>query len=195
MRQYAYISPPQSHAHRRPVRQRVGLSSCWEEFMHRLLVGAFAVLASAAVATTAHAQRENILTVTCYDLGPSVQEPMPGAPGRALLDSPQGCSVHGTVLDRAPASVYGIWEMKGDEGVRYVGFGVIRSPTAKVVYEITEGKLNLKPQQGSLISEASGAGRFRIASGDVATLEGKTFTWVERRIRPGTAIIDIRYKD
>lgn len=77
------------------------------------------------------------------------------------------------------------WEWDKTNAVLVSGSGVIRKPGATVVYQDTEGKLELTMVDGKATGwTASGRIRWPIATGDAVALAGKSAAWTSKTTGP-----------
>jgi hypothetical protein len=155
--------------------------------MHYLNVCGVAtfVIAFAAVAPTAVAQ-EVTLTTNCSMVGHSPPEPIGDREGHAIAVEEDVC------IDQSGPFVGGVytgtavWEWNGPTAVLVSAIGVARKPGATAAVQLTEGKIELTMANGKVTgATASGMGRWPIATGSVAALAGKSFTWTSKGTGPG----------
>ena len=86
-----------------------------------------------------------------------------------------------------------IWEWNGPNAVLLSSNGVIRRPGATVVYQNTGGTLALTMTDGKVTGfAASGKGDEKLATGSLATLAGKPYTWMAKPSGPGQFTLEVK---
>ncbi len=85
------------------------------------------------------------------------------------------------------------WEWNGPNAVLLSSNGVIRKPGATVVYQNTGGTLALTMADGKVTGwTASGKGTEMLATGSLAALAGKPYTWTGKPAGPGQYTIEFK---
>lgn len=154
-----------------------------KRFLPRLLAGCVLVI----VATGVWAQTKS----TCFNEGPSAVEPVGDRDGHTVNVARGVCTMEGDVFDGAVVTQHTVWE--GDKGTSMMvsGDGVARKPGGIVVYRLSSGTLTLTLQDGKPVGwTASGKGTYPVASGNMATVAGKSFSWTARSTGARSYVIE-----
>ena len=86
-----------------------------------------------------------------------------------------------------------IWEWNGPNAVLLSGNGVIRKPGGTVAYQNTGGSLALTMTDGKVTGfTASGKGDEKLATGSLAALAGKPYTWTVKPAGPGQYTVEVK---
>jgi hypothetical protein len=154
---------------------------------------AMAITAAAslpAIGGTAHA--ELIARYECNIVGTLGQEPIGDRPGHMLVSFEYSC--HGTdgLLKGALYTAYVASEWESQKGVYLYGAGIHRMTDGMAVVQLTEGAGSVVMQDGMpAVSQAKGKVVFKLASGSLASLAGKTAAFSARLTDPGHFIYEL----
>ena len=149
------------------------------------IYGISVALAFAATAPGAGAQ-EVILTTNCFQVGPAAPEPLGDHEGHAISVEQDVCVDKTGPFVGAVVTMTNVWEWNGPTATLVSSAGVARKPGANTAIQLTTGKIELTMVDGKVTGAvASGTGRWPIATGSVAALAGKSFTWTSKGIGPG----------
>jgi hypothetical protein len=141
------------------------------------------VAAAIAIVTAAPAAKgEELAKFNCQAVGRvDTFEPAGDRDGHGILASAASCSAASGLLEGGLGTVQGIWEWDKTTGALLTEGGLIRKPDAIVVFQMTEGKIDLTIAEGKVTGfTATGKGRLPFASGGMAAIAGKTFTWTSK---------------
>jgi hypothetical protein len=153
-----------------------------------MALGAAASLAAAA--GPVHA--ELVGRYECNIVGTLGQEPIGDRPGHMLVSFQYSCYGVDGLLKGAlyTASVASEWE--NQKGVYLYGAGIHRMTDGLAVIQLVEGTGSVVMQDGTpAISQAKGKVVFKLASGSLAPLAGKTVDFTARLTGPGHFIYEM----
>jgi hypothetical protein len=161
-----------------------------ERHMHRLRVIAVAAGFIAAASPSATALAQGLSgSGTCQNVGNTAAEPF--GDGRAMMNNVYSCAITGGAFEGTVVTGSNYWEIRGGEWTLLTGNGAIRKPGAFAVYQITDATLTVVMKDGKPAGwTSSGRGRYQTASGSLAQVAGKSFTWKGAAIRPGFSSLD-----
>jgi hypothetical protein len=128
----------------------------------------------------------------CNIVGTLGQEPIGDRPGHMLVSFQYSCYGIDGLLKGAlyTASVASEWE--NQKGVYLYGAGIHRMTDGLAVIQLTEGTGTVVMQNDTpAISQAKGKVVFKLASGSLASLTGKTVDFTARLIDPGHFIYEM----
>lgn len=121
----------------------------------------------------------------CYNTGLNAPEPVGDHNGHSLQVSSGTCLESGGGLDGVVTTQNTIWEHDASGSRMLSGDGVGRKPGAFVAYRLLEGRMEPVMQDGKPVGWiAKGKGVYTLATGDLAHLTGKTFSWTTRPAGP-----------
>jgi hypothetical protein len=147
----------------------------------------FAAFAPSAVA------QEVSYTWTCQDVGTSPPEALGDHEGHSISVGTASCHSDSGLMSGAVLTGTTIWEWKGPNANMLSSNGVIRKPGATAVYQNTEGSLTLTITDGKPTGfTASGKGDEKLATGSLAALSGKPYTWTAKTTGPGLFTIEVK---
>ncbi len=160
-------------------------------FLRDLCGIATAVIAFSATAPSAVAQ-EMTATFTCQFVGGGAPEPLGDREGHTIQVGEYSCLVANSgPMSGAVATGTNIWEWDGPNAALRSDSGVARKPGATVVWQGTEGKLELTMADGKVTGwTASGKGANLIATGSIA---GKPYTWTAKSTGPAQFTIESKF--
>jgi hypothetical protein len=150
----------------------------------------FSGLAAAALAFAAFgpsAVAQEITSVwACQDDGrPS--EPLGDREGHSLSVDQSSCRVESGTFAGGVGTAMGMWEWDGPKAIELSGSGVVRKPGATLAWKDTEGKATLTMTDGKVTGwTASGGGTNMLATGDWASLAGKSYHWTAKSVGPAS---------
>lgn len=143
-------------------------------------------LALALAASTLGAAAAETHAVTCYSTGSTSREPAGDREGHELQVSHATCLESGGLLDGAVTTQSLMWEHDKSGSRLLSGDGVARKAGAFAAFRHVEGSRQPLMQDGKQAGwTLSGRGVFTLATGSLASLAGKSFTWVLKRAGPG----------
>ena len=149
-------------------------------------------IAFAAFAPNAVAQ-EITYTWTCQDVGTGAPEALGDREGHSISIDVASCHSETEPMSGAVLTGTTIWEWNGPNAVLLSSNGVIRKPGATVVYQNTGGSLALTMTDGKVTGfTASGKGDEKLATGSLAALAGKPYTWTAKPAGPGQFTIEVK---
>ena len=149
-------------------------------------------LAFAAFAPNAVAQ-EITYTWTCLDVGTAPTEALGDREGHSISISVASCHSESEPMSGAVLTGTNIWEWNGPNAVLLSSNGVIRKPGATAVYQNNEGTLALTMADGKVTGwTASGKGVEKLATGSLAALAGKPYTWTGKPTGPGQFTVEVK---
>ncbi len=150
-----------------------------------------AALALTTLSTSALAQAAMTFKATCQNVGVAPQEPLGDREGHAISVSQYSCRNEGGILDGAIATGMNIYEWDKGVGETISANGVIRKPGAIAVYETSEQKTTLIMVDGKVTGfTGSSKGVYKLATGSLAPLSGKSYTFTYRSIPGGQFTVD-----
>ena len=153
---------------------------------------ATAVITLAAAAPSADAQ-DNTFTLTCQNIGGGAPEPLGDRPDHSISVSDYTCRFDSGPLKGGVSTANVIWEFDGPNAVVVSGNGVVRAPGGTVVYQETDGKLALTMTDGKVTGfTSSGKGDEKLATGSLAALAGKPYTWTAKAAGSGQFPIEVK---
>lgn len=140
---------------------------------------AMAGIALAVCATGASAGSEH--TAACYNTGLNAPEQLGDRNGHMLQVSTGTCLETGGGLEGMVTTQNTLWEHDPSGSKILSGDGVGRRPGGLVAYRLLEGSMQMIMKEGKPTGWiAKGKGVYTLATGDVAHLAGKTFTWTTK---------------
>lgn len=88
-----------------------------------------------------------------------------------------------------------VYEWQGPKAVGKGGYGVIRKPGGSMlVFVPSEMQNTLQLKDGKVVGfNATGQGTYTFASGDAASLNGRTYSYVAKPTGPGRFRVDTTY--
>jgi hypothetical protein len=155
--------------------------------MRRFLFVQFIVMAAIALSAFAPVAvaEELTMTLTCQIVGTGPLEPLGDRDGHAISVAESSCRIESGPMSGGVVTAHDIWEWDKTNGILLSASGVIRKPGATVVFRDTEGKLSPIVSDGKITGwTASARGSFPLATGDAATLSGKSYTLTARPTGP-----------
>ena len=162
--------------------------------MHNLpkVSGIATAIAFAGFAPSAVAQEINY-TWACLEVGSGTPEMLGDREGHSISIAVASCRSESEPMSGAVLTGTSIWEWNGPNAVLLTGNGVIRKPGAAVVYQNTGGTLALTMTDGKVTGwTSSGKGAEMMATGSLAALAGKPYTWTAKPTGPGQFTIEVK---
>jgi hypothetical protein len=148
---------------------------------------AFAVFAPRAIA------EELTYTWTCQGVGVSQPEAIGDHDGHSISVSTDSCHSESGLMNGAVLTGTTIWEWDGPKATLLSSNGVIRKPGATAVYQNSEGSFAMTIADGKPTGfTASGKGDEKLATGSLASLSGKPYTWTAKSSAPGQFVIEVK---
>ena len=160
--------------------------------MKSLCIAATAIVVLPASASSAAAQ-EIAYTFTCQDVGTDPPEALGDREGHSISINVASSHSESEPMSGAVLTGTTIWEWNGPNAVLLSSNGVIRKPGATVVYQNTGGSLALTMTEGKVTGfTASGKGDEKLATGSLAMLAGKPYTWTTKPAGPGQFTLEVK---
>jgi hypothetical protein len=149
-------------------------------------------IAFAAFAPDAVAQ-EITSTLTCQDVGSGAPEPLGDREGHTITVGQYSCRVDSGPMSGGIVTGTDVWEWDGPNAVQRSMSIVFRKPGATAVGRGTSGKLALTMTDGKVTGfTASGKGDEKLATGSLAVLAGKPYTWTANPAGPGQFTLEVK---
>lgn len=149
-------------------------------------------IAFAAFAPNAVAQ-EITYTWTCQNVGTGAPEALGDREGHSIEVDVSSCYSESEQMSGAVLTGTNIWEWNGPNAVLLSGNGVIRKPGGTVVYQNTGGSLALTVTDGKVTGfTASGKGDEKLATGSLAALAGKPYSWTVKPAGPVQYTVEVK---
>lgn len=159
------------------------------DFRSCVCVAAFALLSAVAAAQSGTTAR-----LHCHQVGNSLPEALGDREGHAVSVGEITCRVEGGPGDGGVLTGVAINEWDKGQAVVLSGSGVTRKPGGISAYQHTEGKLSVVMADGKVTGmTGSGRGRVTLATGTVAALAGKTYSYTFNTTGPGLFVVDVKY--
>jgi hypothetical protein len=151
------------------------------------------VLEAAVPATPALAADGNVWT--CREFGAPTREPLGDREGHMLWQSEWNCLVQSGPLVGGVATGNIAYEFDGPKAKMLTFQLVVRKPGALAVVKGTEGALTMLMTDGK-VTGATSTGRYDyvLASGDWASLMGKSETYLTKSTAPGEFSCESTYQ-
>jgi hypothetical protein len=116
--------------------------------------------------------------LNCFDVGVRSMEPVGDRDGHTIQTGGYICHAEGGLQDGAVLTANNIVEDDKGVGVLLSDVGVSRKSGAMAVWHSTEGKIIVTFANGKFVGwTGAGKGVFQLATGSMATLTGKTYSW------------------
>jgi hypothetical protein len=161
--------------------------------MNKYFLRYLAIAAAVVMCTSAYAQSGVSFKFSCNAIGNSPPEPLGDREGHAVGVGQFACRTEGGPLDGAVLTGTQIWEYDRTNAVGLAGSGVVRKPGALAVYQNNESKLALTLTDGKVTgSTGSGRGRYALATGAAAALNGKTYSYTFASTGPFQFVVDVK---
>lgn len=156
------------------------------------LVMALALAGVIAAPVGVLAQTPTQAKMYCLSNGNSPPEALGDRPGHSISVSEMTCRVEGGPLDGGGVMTgTQVYEWEGVKGVGKAGFGVIRSPSGKIVYVNTEMTNTLTMTDGKVTGfVVTGRGYYPVATGTAQAFVGKTYSFITKSTGPGQFTIE-----
>jgi len=140
---------------------------------------------------SAFAQSGSSFRLTCHSIGNSPTEPLGDREGHAVGVGQYTCRTDGGPLDGGMLTGMTIWEYDKNNGRSLSGMGVTRKPGALAAYQQTEAKVALTLTDGKVTGfTGSGRGRYTVATGTAAALDGKAYSFTFNSTGPGQFAVE-----
>ena len=133
--------------------------------------------------------------LTCVNVGPNIPEPLGDRDGHAVQVSAGACTAEGGLLNGMVMTQDTIWETEISKGMfnTLSGHGVGRTPSATVVYSITDGVLTMIMKDGRPAGwTVAGKARYTLATGSAAGLAGKNFSFTGYATGPRSYVLELK---
>jgi len=154
------------------------------DFLRNVCGLASAAVVFAAFAPSAVAQ-DKVARFVCQNVGSFAPEPLGDREGHSISIAQFSCRVVAGPMSGGVMSGMILWEWDKGSAVLVSGDGVVRKPGSTVVYQDVDGKLALTMTEGKVTGfTASGHVKFPIATGDGASLAGKSWAWTTTSTGP-----------
>jgi hypothetical protein len=137
--------------------------------------------------------QEITYTWTCQDVGIDPPEALGDKEGHSISVNLASCHSESEPMRGAVLTGTTIWEWNGPKAVLLSSNGVIRKPGGTAVYQNSGGELALTMTDGKVTGfAASGKGDEKLATGSLAALAGKPYTWRAKPAGPGQFTIEVK---
>ena len=161
--------------------------------MNKHFLRYLAIAAAVVMCTSAYAQSATSFRFLCQNIGNHPPEPLGDREGHSVGVAQFTCRTEGGPLDGAILTGSQIWEYDKTNAVALTGSGVVRQRGAVAVYQNNEGKLALTLTDGKVTgSTGSGRGRYALATGAAAALNGKTYSYTFASTGPFQFVVDVK---
>jgi len=161
----------------------------------RYLLKAFGIgtaIAFAGFAPNAVAQEISYIW-TCQTVGIDPPEALGDREGHSISVNTASCSSESELMSGATLTGTTVWEWDGPKATLLSSNGVIRKPGGMVVYQNTGGSLALTMTDGKVTGfTSSGKGDEKLATGNLAVLAGKPYTWTAKPAAHGQFTIEVK---
>jgi len=149
-------------------------------------------LLSTALPTLSMAQGAITFKNICSMVGPNAPEVLGDRDGHTFRVSLATCRVEGGPLAGGVMDTSVLWESDKEGTTALSGDGVIRKSGATTAYRLLDGKQTLVMKDGKVVGWTSpGKGVYTMATGSVAALSGKTFSWNAHPTAAREYVIDV----
>jgi hypothetical protein len=154
---------------------------------------AIAMLLLAAI-PNANAQTSKF-SFPCQTIGSNAPEPLGDRDGHALAVTNFSCHADSGPLSGGVWTATAIWQFDGLKATLVTNNGVIRNPDGVAVFQDTQGTLTLVMANGKVTGwTANGEGHWSMATGNVANLADKSYTFAAKSITPVQFEVEITPK-
>lgn len=149
--------------------------------MSKRSIAMFVCSALSLVAASGLALADTIGRFECSVVGTAGQEPIGDRNGHVLLSLQYACFGVDGVLKGAVYTASNASEWDGPQGTFLSGAGIGRAPGGLAVTQLIEGTGSVVMKDGKPIgTDSSGKGVFKLASGTLVALSGKTFKFATK---------------
>lgn len=132
---------------------------------------------------TLYAQSGTTSKSVCMAHGSTSPEPIGDREGHTLQAGQATCRIEGGALDGAIMTQYSIWESDKANATIPAGIGVVRKAGGVAIYQVTSGNRTLVMKDGKPVGwTAAGKGVYTSASGSLAAVSGKAFSWTAKNV-------------
>jgi hypothetical protein len=126
-------------------------------------------------------------------VGNAAPEPLGDREGHAISVEQDSCRISSGPLAGAVISGTEYWEWDKTSAVLLSGGGIERKPGATSAFQLTDGKLDLIMSDGKVTGVVgSGHGRWTLATGDAASMAGKSYSWSSKLTGPNQFEVEIK---
>ena len=151
----------------------------------------FSGLAAAALAFAAFAPSAVALEKTavwaCQDIGGGPPEPLGDREGHSIGVGHDSCRVESGTYAGGVSTDEGTWEWNGPKATELSGSGVVRKPGSTLAWKEAEGQITLTMTEGKVTGWTGwGRGVNMLATGDWASLGGKSYSWTAKSVGPAS---------
>lgn len=151
------------------------------------------VVAFALVSAGASGQAGPTARLHCQAVGGGAPEALGDREGHAIAAGTYSCRVEGGPGDGGIVTGTAIFEWDKGQAVLLSGMGINRKPGAVSAYQHLEGKQSLVMTDGKVSGfTGSGRGRYTLATGSMAAMAGKTYSFTFSSTGPGQFTVDLK---
>lgn len=152
--------------------------------MTKLLIAIALCTIVGAITASGVAHADVVGRYDCHALGSTVPEPIGDRVGHGLQQYQFSCVGIDGLLKGAIYTAINATEWDGPNGKQLLGGGVHRMPDGLAVTQMQDGAHTTVEMKDGKLSSISGSGKaaVKFASGSLATLSGKTLSFVSRSI-------------
>lgn len=138
-------------------------------------------LVALAWAGVVQAQASSTSKYSCMSTGSMAPEPVGDREGHLLAVNTGTCHAESGTFEGAIITQNTIWEVDKAAATMTSGNGVFRRPGGVGVYQLTSGTRSLVVQDGKVVGwTTSGKGLYTMATGNMSTVAGKTFSFTAK---------------
>ena len=157
-----------------------------------LNVAAAVALTTLSVGTLA--QTAVVYKATCQFIASPAREPLTDREGHAILVGEYSCHAETGMEEGAIMTGMNIIEYDPSDGVVLSGNGVIRKPGAVAVYQVIEQHSTRTMTDGKVTGfSGTGRGVNKLATGSMASLAGKSFTFTFKSVAGGQFLLETTF--
>ena len=133
--------------------------------------------------------------IVCRNVGAPTPEQLGDREGHALLIAESSCQVTEGPLAGAILTEAGVFEWDGPKAKELSDYGVARKPGATEAFQHTDGTVEVTMTDGKPSGwTASGHGIVTLATGSLASLNGKKYEWTGKGTGPNVFEGDYTFK-
>jgi hypothetical protein len=185
------FGPPQIH-NATPLMFTLQKETLMRLASRTLNVAAAVALATLSVGTLA--QTAVVYKATCQFIGSPAREPLADREGHTIAVAEYSCHAETGMQEGAIMTGMNIIEYDPSDGVVLSGNGVIRKPGSVAVYQVIE-QHSARTMTDGKVTGFTGASRgvYKLATGSMASLAGKSFTSTFRTIGGGQFLLETTF--
>lgn len=159
-----------------------------------LYIVGLSTIALALATPSANAQEVHARDV-CREMGNNAPEPLADRQGHSIFFSESSCKVMEGPTAGAVMTQSALYEWDGPTATMISAYGVDRTPGTAVAFQGLDGKIELTMTDGKPTGwTGSGHSIVTLATGNWASLKGKTISWTAKSTGPHEYEIDGTFK-